>query len=191
MATPSRDVTSILTLQETCLPYMVRSKLKLLLRGEGDQALLTFVDEALTSELRKALLELRYSQELSLLYLLQDDIDRAKYYIQNCIQMFMQVTWACPPGGALFLWAWVDMGSSLATSLWFPAHQPTAWGLLAPVSDLESSFCFPLSFSFSPWTSTWEQILHPGIWVGGGRAGGSCDPAGQCLSCLWGWPLCC
>ncbi|KAF4022262.1 hypothetical protein G4228_013963 [Cervus hanglu yarkandensis] len=76
--------------QETCLPYMVRSKLKLLLRGEGDQALLTFVDEALTSELRKALLELRYSQELSLLYLLQDDIDRAKYYIQNCIQMFMQ-----------------------------------------------------------------------------------------------------
>lgn len=103
MATPSRDVTSILALQETCLPYMVRSKLKLLLRGEGDQALLTFVDEALTSELRKALLELRYSQELSLLYLLQDDIDRAKYYIQNCIQMFMQVTWACPPGGALFL----------------------------------------------------------------------------------------
>ena len=95
---PSWHVTSILALQETCLPYMVRSKLKLLLRGEGDQALLTFVDEALTSELRKALLELRYSQELSLLYLLQDDIDRAKYYIQNCIQMFMQVTWAHPPG---------------------------------------------------------------------------------------------
>ena len=66
MVMPSRDVTSILALQETCLPYMVRSKLKLLLRGEGDQALLTFVDEALTLELRKALLELRYSQELSL-----------------------------------------------------------------------------------------------------------------------------
>ncbi|XP_057593505.1 DNA-dependent protein kinase catalytic subunit isoform X2 [Hippopotamus amphibius kiboko] len=76
--------------QETCLPYMIRSKLKSLLRGEGDQVLLTFVDEAVTSELRKALLELRYSQELSLLYILQDDLDRAKYYIDNCIQMFMQ-----------------------------------------------------------------------------------------------------
>eukprot|EP00069_Balaena_mysticetus_P017385 bmy_10601T0 len=76
--------------QETCLPHMIRSRLKSLLRGEGDQALLTFVDEAVTSELRRALLELRYSQELSLLYLLQDDVDRAEYYIRNCIQMFLQ-----------------------------------------------------------------------------------------------------
>lgn len=125
MVTPSRDVTSILALQETCLPYMVRSKLKLLLRGEGDQALLTFVDEALTSELRKALLELRYSQELSLLYLLQDDIDRAKYYIQNCIQMFMQVTWAGPPGlryscelGSTWAVLWPLNPDSLHTSQW-------------------------------------------------------------------------
>lgn len=69
----------------------MRSKLKLLLQGAGDQTLLSFVDQAVTSELHKALLELHYSQELSLLYLLQDDVDRAQYYIENCIQAFMQV----------------------------------------------------------------------------------------------------
>ncbi|XP_032697091.1 DNA-dependent protein kinase catalytic subunit isoform X5 [Lontra canadensis] len=76
--------------QETYLPYMIRSKLKLLLRGEADQSLLTFIDEAVNKELQKALIELHYSQELSLLYILQDDIDRAKYYIENCIQNFLQ-----------------------------------------------------------------------------------------------------
>ncbi|KAI5273209.1 Dna-Dependent Protein Kinase Catalytic Subunit [Manis pentadactyla] len=76
--------------QETYLPYMIRSKLKLLLQGEGDQSLLTFIDEAVNQELQKALIELHYSQELSLLYILQDDVDRAKYYIENCIQIFMQ-----------------------------------------------------------------------------------------------------
>lgn len=70
---------------------MIRSKLKLLLHGEADQSLLTFIDEAVNKELQKALIELHYSQELSLLYLLQDDVDRAKYYIENCIQNFMQV----------------------------------------------------------------------------------------------------
>uniref|UniRef100_A0A8C0RSE2 DNA-dependent protein kinase catalytic subunit n=1 Tax=Canis lupus familiaris TaxID=9615 RepID=A0A8C0RSE2_CANLF len=76
--------------QETYLPYMIRSKLKLLLQGEADQSLLTFIDEAVNKDLQKALIELHYSQELSLLYILQDDIDRAKYYIENCIQIFMQ-----------------------------------------------------------------------------------------------------
>ncbi|XP_013375655.1 PREDICTED: DNA-dependent protein kinase catalytic subunit isoform X2 [Chinchilla lanigera] len=76
--------------QETYLPYMIRSKLKLLLRGEGDQSLLTFMDEAMRRELQQALTELQYSQELSLLYVLQDDIDRAKYYVEQGIQIFMQ-----------------------------------------------------------------------------------------------------
>uniref|UniRef100_A0A2K6UMZ3 DNA-dependent protein kinase catalytic subunit n=1 Tax=Saimiri boliviensis boliviensis TaxID=39432 RepID=A0A2K6UMZ3_SAIBB len=76
--------------QETYLPYMVRSKLKLLLQGEADQSLLTFIDKAMHGELQKVILELHYSQEMSLLYLLQDDVDRAKYYIQNGIQSFMQ-----------------------------------------------------------------------------------------------------
>ncbi|XP_062935178.1 DNA-dependent protein kinase catalytic subunit [Cynocephalus volans] len=76
--------------QEVYLPYMMRSKLKLLLQGEDDQSLLTFIDEAVSKELQKALVELHYSQELSLLYILQDDVDRAKYYIDNGIQIFMQ-----------------------------------------------------------------------------------------------------
>ncbi|KAM4865347.1 DNA-dependent protein kinase catalytic subunit [Thomomys bottae] len=76
--------------QETYLPYMIRSKLKLLLRGEGDQSLLTFMDEAMHKELQQVLLEVQYGQELSLLYILQDDFDRAKYYIENSIQIFMQ-----------------------------------------------------------------------------------------------------
>lgn len=76
--------------QETYLPYVIRSKLKLLLQGEGNQSLLTFVDEAMRKELQQTVLELQYSQELSLLYILQDDIDRATYYIKNGIQIFMQ-----------------------------------------------------------------------------------------------------
>lgn len=76
--------------QETYLPYVIRSKLKLLLQGEDNQSLLTFVDEAMHKELQQTVLELQYSQELSLLYILQDDIDRATYYIKNAIQIFMQ-----------------------------------------------------------------------------------------------------
>lgn len=70
---------------------MIRSKLKLLLQGENDQSLLTFIDEAVNKELQKAIIELHYSQELSLLYILQNDVDRAKYYIENSIQNFIQV----------------------------------------------------------------------------------------------------
>ncbi|XP_054451411.1 DNA-dependent protein kinase catalytic subunit [Pteronotus mesoamericanus] len=76
--------------QETYLPYMIRSKLKLLLQGEDDQSLLTFIDEAVNKELQKSIIELHYSQELSLLYILQNDVDRAKYYIENCIENFIQ-----------------------------------------------------------------------------------------------------
>ncbi|KAK2527806.1 Prkdc [Columba livia] len=76
--------------QETYLPYIIRSKLKLLLNGENDQTLLTFIDEAMKTEQKKAIIEMHYSQELSLLYILQDDFDRAKYYISNGMQIFMQ-----------------------------------------------------------------------------------------------------
>lgn len=47
------------------------------------------------TEQKKALIEMYYSQELSLLYLLQDDFDRAKYYVKNAMQVFVQVmVWA-------------------------------------------------------------------------------------------------
>ncbi|XP_061454380.1 DNA-dependent protein kinase catalytic subunit isoform X2 [Rhineura floridana] len=76
--------------QETYLPYIIRSKLKLLLHGGNDQSLLTFIDEAMKTEQKKALIEMYYSQELSLLYILQDDFDRAKYYVNNAMQVFME-----------------------------------------------------------------------------------------------------
>ncbi|XP_038665232.1 DNA-dependent protein kinase catalytic subunit isoform X1 [Scyliorhinus canicula] len=76
--------------QETYLPHMMRSKIKLLQLGEVDQSLLTFIDNAMKVDQRKTVIESRYSQELSLLYILQDDFDRAKYYVNNGIQIFMQ-----------------------------------------------------------------------------------------------------
>ncbi|XP_031440254.1 DNA-dependent protein kinase catalytic subunit [Clupea harengus] len=76
--------------QENYLPYMMRGMLKQLQLGERDQALLSFVDAAMKVEERKVVMETHYSQELSLLYVLQEDYDRAKYYANNCMQVFMQ-----------------------------------------------------------------------------------------------------
>ncbi|XP_030635503.1 DNA-dependent protein kinase catalytic subunit [Chanos chanos] len=76
--------------QETYLQYMMRSMMKQLQQGQRDQALLTFVDSAMKVEQRKIVMETHYSQELSLLYILQEDYDRAKYYANNCMQVFMQ-----------------------------------------------------------------------------------------------------
>lgn len=76
--------------QEMYLQHMIRSMLKQLQLGEMDQALLTFIDNAMRVEERKKLLESHYSQELSLLYILQEDYDRAKYYTNYAMQLFME-----------------------------------------------------------------------------------------------------
>lgn len=76
--------------QEMYLQHMIRSMLKQLQLGERDQNLLTFIDQAMRVEERKKLLESHYSQELSLLYILQEDYDRAKYYTNNAMQLFME-----------------------------------------------------------------------------------------------------
>lgn len=73
------------------LQHMIRSMLKQLQRGERDQTLLSFIDNAMKLEERKKLLESHYSQELSLLYILQEDYDRAKYYTNYAMQLFMEV----------------------------------------------------------------------------------------------------
>lgn len=77
--------------QEMYLPHMIRSMLKQLQLGEGDQRLLSFTDEAMAVEERKDLLESRYSQELGLLYILQEDYDRARYYTNYAFELFIQV----------------------------------------------------------------------------------------------------
>ncbi|XP_059900479.1 DNA-dependent protein kinase catalytic subunit [Gadus macrocephalus] len=76
--------------QEVYLGHMVRSMLKQLQQGQRDQALLSFVDRAMRVEERQRLLEGHHSQELSLLYMLQDDYDRAKYYAHYAMELFMQ-----------------------------------------------------------------------------------------------------
>uniref|UniRef100_A0A8D3BVD0 DNA-dependent protein kinase catalytic subunit n=1 Tax=Scophthalmus maximus TaxID=52904 RepID=A0A8D3BVD0_SCOMX len=76
--------------QEMYLQHMIRSMLKQLQLGEMDQTLLSFVDKAMRVEERKKLLESHYSQELSLLYILQEDYDRAKYYTNYAMQLFIE-----------------------------------------------------------------------------------------------------
>lgn len=76
--------------QEMYLQHMIRSMLKQLQLGEQDQTLLTFIDKAMKVEEHKKLLESHHSQELSLLYILQEDYDRAKYYSNYAMQLFME-----------------------------------------------------------------------------------------------------
>ncbi|XP_061568965.1 DNA-dependent protein kinase catalytic subunit [Cololabis saira] len=76
--------------QDMYLQHMIRSMLKQLQLGERDQTLLSFIDKAMRVDERKKLLESQYSQELSLLYILQEDYDRAKYYTSYAMQLFME-----------------------------------------------------------------------------------------------------
>uniref|UniRef100_A0A3P8W2M6 DNA-dependent protein kinase catalytic subunit n=1 Tax=Cynoglossus semilaevis TaxID=244447 RepID=A0A3P8W2M6_CYNSE len=76
--------------QEMYLQHMIRSMLKQLQQGERDQSLLSFIDQAMKVEEHKKLLESHYSQELSLLYILQEDFDRAKYYIKRAMELFIE-----------------------------------------------------------------------------------------------------
>ncbi|KAJ0023075.1 hypothetical protein NQD34_015209 [Periophthalmus magnuspinnatus] len=76
--------------QDLYLRHMICSMLKQLQLGGADQTLLSFIDKAMKVEHRKKLLENHYSQELSLLYILQEDHDRAKYYVNYAMQLFMQ-----------------------------------------------------------------------------------------------------
>ncbi|XP_023688567.2 DNA-dependent protein kinase catalytic subunit isoform X1 [Paramormyrops kingsleyae] len=76
--------------QDVYLPYLMRSMLKQLQLGDQSQTLLSFVDAAMKLEERKNIMETYFSQELSLLYILQEDYDRAKYYINNCMEIFIQ-----------------------------------------------------------------------------------------------------
>lgn len=73
------------------LQHLIRSMLKQLQLGESDQTLLSFIDSAMKVEERKKLLESHYSRELSLLYILQEDYDRAKFYTNHAMQLFMEV----------------------------------------------------------------------------------------------------
>ncbi|XP_013395650.1 DNA-dependent protein kinase catalytic subunit-like, partial [Lingula anatina] len=76
---------------EHYLPYILRSKVKLLLQGNEDQQdLLDFVDNSMKVEEQKVFLEARYSEELALLYLFQEDYARARHYTSIVFKTFLQ-----------------------------------------------------------------------------------------------------
>ncbi|XP_052761107.1 DNA-dependent protein kinase catalytic subunit-like isoform X2 [Mya arenaria] len=78
-------------LQEHFLPYMMRSKVKLLLQGdERQQPLLDFMDASMKVPEHKLVLENEYSQELALMYLWQEDYDRARHYCNTTLDAFLQ-----------------------------------------------------------------------------------------------------
>ncbi|XP_074649158.1 DNA-dependent protein kinase catalytic subunit-like [Tubulanus polymorphus] len=78
------------SLQENYLPYIMRAKQKLLLKGVDQGGLLSFIDDSMKTTERKAILEAQYSEELALIYMWQGDLDRAKYYTDNAVKVLLQ-----------------------------------------------------------------------------------------------------
>ncbi|XP_072167838.1 DNA-dependent protein kinase catalytic subunit-like [Diadema setosum] len=76
--------------QEIYLPYMLQSKLKLLMEGGEDDSLLRFVDSSMKNQEHRSILESKYCEELAALAVLQEDYNRAKYYTSSSIQSFLQ-----------------------------------------------------------------------------------------------------
>ncbi|CAL1269299.1 unnamed protein product [Larinioides sclopetarius] len=77
-------------MKENYLPYLIRSKMKQLLIGKPDQSILTFFDLAREDEEKKIHLEAHYSEELALLYILQDRFDIARQYSSACLNRFLK-----------------------------------------------------------------------------------------------------
>ncbi|KAL4240201.1 hypothetical protein ACF0H5_000995 [Mactra antiquata] len=85
------DVWEDTYLQENVLPYLIKSKLKLMLHGdEGQQPLLNFIDTSMRIPEHKLVLENSYCEELALMYLWQEDYDRARHYCNIALQAFLQ-----------------------------------------------------------------------------------------------------
>ncbi|GFO12453.1 DNA-dependent protein kinase catalytic subunit [Plakobranchus ocellatus] len=85
--------------QEHYLPYVMRSKLKLMLSGldnadnNDHSSFLKFVDQALKDEQKKQHLQSRYCKELSQLFLWQGNYDTARHYTSVAFESFLQ-TWS-------------------------------------------------------------------------------------------------
>lgn len=79
------------TVQEHYLPHIIRAKLKLACSGVDDSKFTDFLNNSLKEAERKELLESRYCTELALYSIIKGDLDRAKYYNDNSLQLFLQV----------------------------------------------------------------------------------------------------
>ena len=78
-------------LQEHYLPHILRAKLKLACSGMDDSNFTDFLNKALNETEKKELLESRYCTELALYSIITGDLDRAKYYNDISLQLFLQV----------------------------------------------------------------------------------------------------
>ncbi|GAB1598867.1 DNA-dependent protein kinase catalytic subunit-like isoform X1, partial [Argonauta hians] len=81
------------SIQETYLPPLIQSKLKLLQQNNLQQnEFLQFIDDVLSSSFtdRTNILEHQFSKELSQLFLYKHNYHRALIYINNAIQKFLQ-----------------------------------------------------------------------------------------------------
>ncbi|GIX68916.1 DNA-dependent protein kinase catalytic subunit [Caerostris extrusa] len=77
-------------MKDNYMPYLVRSKIKQLLNGKADQSLLTFFDAAREDEEKKIHIENHFSEELALLYIVQDRFDIARQYSKTCLNKFFK-----------------------------------------------------------------------------------------------------
>ncbi|XP_054711224.1 DNA-dependent protein kinase catalytic subunit-like, partial [Uloborus diversus] len=77
-------------IKDNYLPYLIRAKMKQLLRGKKDQSLLSFFDESRTDEEKKRHLESHYAEDLALLYIVQDKFDIARTYSSSCLRRFLK-----------------------------------------------------------------------------------------------------
>ncbi|GFT93732.1 DNA-dependent protein kinase catalytic subunit [Nephila pilipes] len=77
-------------MKDNYLPYLVRSKIKQLLEGKAEQSLLTFFDAAREDEEKKIHIETHFSEELALLYIVQDKFDIARQYSSACLSKFLK-----------------------------------------------------------------------------------------------------
>eukprot|EP00106_Octopus_bimaculoides_P010915 XP_014778357.1 PREDICTED: DNA-dependent protein kinase catalytic subunit-like [Octopus bimaculoides] len=76
--------------QENYLQPLIQSKLKLMQQQDVNQTeFLKFIDNALKSPFKSNILEHQFSKELSLMFLWQENYDRALIYINNAIQQFL------------------------------------------------------------------------------------------------------
>ncbi|GFR71491.1 DNA-dependent protein kinase catalytic subunit, partial [Elysia marginata] len=83
--------------QELYLPYLMRSKLKLLLTeaddsdpSGGQPGFLNFLTNALKDEQKRQHLQSRYCKELALLFLWQGNYDTARHYTSLAFESFLQ-----------------------------------------------------------------------------------------------------
>ncbi|XP_036359180.1 DNA-dependent protein kinase catalytic subunit isoform X2 [Octopus sinensis] len=76
--------------QENYLQPLIQSKLKLMQQQDINQTeFLKFIDNALKSPFKSNILEHQFSKELSLMFLWQENYDKALIYINNAIQQFL------------------------------------------------------------------------------------------------------